>query len=181
MNSSPPESQSRELLTTRARVFVGAILTLLVVVQSIRSLLHPPAVESDWVSLQAGYLHGWLSTVVKVGYYLFFCWIAFLFIRDTKRSERLFFIGWLVDLLLSPAKVIGPTWALTVRIAGLVGLLIAFVASLLLLLSIPDAESAGYFNSRYSAAFWASVSIMAMLGRRFAGRLWRCCRYSALL
>src|SRR5690348_3314059 len=143
MNYPASESQRRALLTTRLRACVAAFLTLFVLVQAIRGLLHPPNIETDWASLLFWYLHGWFGTIAKVGWYLFFCWIAFALIRTTKQWERLFFVGWFIDLLLSPLRVIGPEWALPTRLLGLVGLLTALLAALSLVLSVPNPQEPG--------------------------------------
>lgn len=145
MKSAPSGSQQRTLLTTRARIIVAAALTSLVFVQGIRQLLRPSLVESEWMPQLDFGLHGDFGLrgwpVAKIAFYLALCVMAFALIRGTKRWERVFFTGWLVDLVSSPLRTLGPMWALTSRLIGLVGTAIALFVALSFLLPTRNAQT----------------------------------------
>ena len=131
MNPALSESQQRVLLTTGPRIAAAGAVTLVSAVQAVRGLLHPNLYESVWMHQLDFGLHGWVATVVKIGFYLALCWTAYGFIFRQKRWERwerLFFIGWVVDFPFLLLGAFGPTGAFAERVIALVGLLISLLS-----------------------------------------------------
>jgi len=76
--------------------------------------------------------------VHSLGFYAYFCWLAFWLIRGTKGPERLFMVGWFAGILLSPVETLRPQWAAAVKHIGALGLAVALLAALSLLLRPSD-------------------------------------------
>lgn len=127
------------LLTTRVRTAFALGLTALIFANTV---LHwGVQTRSGWLRSTDFALHGWLLWLIvgaNVFFYGFFCWIAFWFIRGTAGPERFFMVGWCTGFVLSPLKLLGPTWAGVIKHIGAAALAVALLASLALLLKPLD-------------------------------------------
>jgi len=129
-----PQSHPPRLLTTRVRIAVALALTALVFAQEIRGVLHFPRTKPGWLLPGDFILHGWPLIAVNALFYSYICWLAFWFIRGTAGRERFFMAGWFAGILLWPAKMFRPEWAVAIKHIGAFGLLVALLAALSLLL-----------------------------------------------
>jgi len=83
----------------------------------------------------AGFVQpGWLLIALDVFLYGYLCWLSFWLIRRTAGRERFFIGGWFAGILLSPFKMLGRQWAVSIKYIGAFGLAVAFLAALSLLL-----------------------------------------------
>jgi len=80
-------------------------------------------------------LHGWTLIVGNAAFYGHICWLAFCFIRGTAGKEHVFIVGWFVDVLLWPLKILWPRSAVPIGHIGAFGLVVALFAALALLLN----------------------------------------------
>jgi len=94
--------------------------------------------HASWLVPQSILFHGWGFLVFNVVIYGEICWIAFWCIRRTTGRERLFMVGMFANILLWPARMLLPQWALAIKHVGPFGLAVATLAALTLLLDSPN-------------------------------------------
>jgi len=112
---------------------VAAVLTACVIALHFRGGQHPTHTASDWTTpLNLG-LHGW-SLIASVALYGYLCWLAFWFIRGTQGRERLFVVGWCVEIPLMAVRALRPEWASIIGLTRTIGLIAALLVAILLLL-----------------------------------------------
>lgn len=128
-----PVKRAGWLLTTRRRVAVAAAVTAYLFALSVREELHPAYANWSWV-FPDGVPHHWWTIAFDLAFYGFYCWIAVDSIRVTKRRERLFMMGWLVCLMPSPLKMLGPRWVVPVGDLEFFGITVSLAAAVSLLL-----------------------------------------------
>jgi len=100
----------------------------------IRGGLHPNHVQSHWLAPPSPLFHGLALIAFNIFIYGWMCWIFFWLIRGTAGSERVFWIGWLVDILTWPIKILWPDWAGMARHIAAVGLAMSLLAGIAILL-----------------------------------------------
>jgi hypothetical protein len=110
------------------------VLTLYVFLLALHGPLHLGHTPSGWLLPLDFVLHGWLLVLVNVAFYFYLCWIAFSLIRASEGRERLFVIGWGVDLALHPIEMVWPQTHAAIQYAVAVGLAGAIIAAVSLLL-----------------------------------------------
>jgi hypothetical protein len=115
---------------------VALVLTALVLVQSIRELDRGHH-GSGWLFPASPLIHGWALIAANVLIYAWFCWITFWFVRGTRGPERFLILGWVSGILLWPFRMSWPE-SLAIRSIGVLGLIVALLASVSLLLRSLD-------------------------------------------
>lgn len=130
----------QRLLTTRTRIAVAISLTVLLLLLAVRGALWHTT--SGTLLLDFG-LHGWPLLAVNVAFYAYLCWLAFCFIRASAGKERVFIVGWFVNILLWPVTVIRPEWTVAEHCVSGIALGVALLAAISLLLAPPDSDDSG--------------------------------------
>jgi hypothetical protein len=126
------ESCPTRLLTTRLRIVLAMGWTVFLLALAIRGIIRHG--HAGWLVPQSPLFHGWGLIVFNIFIYGEICWMAFWCIRRTMGRERLFMVGMFANILLWPARMFLPQWALAVRHIGAFGLAVATLAALTLLL-----------------------------------------------
>ena len=126
-----------ELLTTRTRAAVGAVVTAYVLALAIRHLLHSPQPDSGWL-ITSAFLPRWLPPILNLFFYAVFCWMAITYTRAARGRERFFMLGWFTAILLSPFRSLGLRWSLTISYISALALGAALLAATSLALQRPN-------------------------------------------
>ena len=139
------ESHPTRLLTTRLRIMVAMAWAVYLLALAIRSIIRRS--HAGWFVPQSILFHGWVLIVFNIVIYGEICWIAFWCIRRTVGRERFFMMGMFADILLWPARMLLPQWALAIRHIGAFGLAVATLAALTLLLDSSNQANSNRANA----------------------------------
>jgi hypothetical protein len=125
----------QSFLSTRFRRVLATVFCAWGFTLDVRNLLLGRAVHGNWLFEFA--LHGVLLAILNVAFYAVLFLMIFSIVVETRGRERLIMIGWSIDMVLSPVKMLLPEWVSALRMISVFALALALAAATSLLLR-PD-------------------------------------------
>ena len=130
-----PVPNELKLLTTKPRAVAAVGCTALVLALAVLGRLkHAPDTGMAFYY----FLHGWARVAANIILWLYLLWLCFVFSWRTRKVERIFVLGFFLDILLFPARWLSASWNELARNIGIVGLLISLFAALSILKQFTD-------------------------------------------
>ena len=128
------ENDTSGFIRTRRAAIVSAALTGFAAAGTFRSVFFSPPhhYRSHWFLDLSFVLPKWALLPLNLAFYAYLAWVCIVFFRAAQGRERILVAGWCPGILLAPSRMFFPSATDIVQFFDVVGMTIAFVASVLI-------------------------------------------------